>query len=317
MNMKFSLFCVAAMMVAGVFAENEASFFTLPLCRRVHGSGEVLCPGGSEWQSIEEGRFYPLGSSYRAASEDGLVVIAFGKESTVTIEKGASFSTCPQKLGEPSRTIVLTGGDVSVSLPTDMKPGLFLVTTSAFTVRDMTGDSKFAYTDKGDGFEADVRCVTGSLGVTGRHYTIPKMQPADVLRIRSSHDDLETILYGKSGDYVVQLDRGQMVVSEVQSDGEVKDTVESSTLEWHLSVATRVQINRAVPAVGERMSVTMMTFDSTGTMKNNFAFAERRPEINTGELVASSVPKEEAVPVEAEAPAPAAEEEATETNDEE
>jgi len=317
MNMKFSLACVAAALAAGALAEEEAEpvvsddvaeataaveqqkkqdepkwLFTLPLCRRVHGGGEVLRPGDAEWQPIEEGRFYPLGSSYRAAQKDGLVTVAFGKACMVTVENGASFSTLPQKLGERSRTVVLTGGDVVVSLPTDLKPGYFSVTTPGFAVRDMAGDSKFAYADKGDGYEAEIRCVTGSLAVEGRNFKIPAMRAADVLRVRTSHDNLETILYGKSGDYVVKLDRGQMIVSEVQDDGTVKDTVEQSTLDWHLSVSTRVQINRAVPAVGEHMSVTMMTFDSAGAMKNNFAFSEGRPEINTGELVAK--PKENA-----------------------
>ena len=67
-------------------AEKPASelFSTLPFCREVFGRVEVLKPGASEWILIEDGRFYPLGSTYRAG-EDGRAVIAFGKNSTVSI----------------------------------------------------------------------------------------------------------------------------------------------------------------------------------------------------------------------------------------
>ena len=306
MNVRLSLACVAALVAAGAYAEapddvaaaaaavkkqqqdDTRWYFTLPLCRRVDGSGEVLKHGEAEWQPVEEGRFYPLGSAFRASAANSTVVIAFGKECTVTVENGSGFASCAQKLGEKSRRIVLTGGEVLVSLPNNLKDGLFSVETPGFSVSNMAGDSRFAYADKGGGIEADVRCVTGQLKVEGRHFEVPAMHAADVMRVRCSHDNLETILYGKSGDYVVKLDRGQMVVSEVQNDGSVKNTIDSSKLEWHLSVSTRVQINRAVASVGERMSVTMMTFDSSGAMKNHFAFAESRPEVNTGELVVKS-----------------------------
>ena len=302
---------MTALLASGAFAEDEAAepstesapgeaavegevqpvkddlkwFFTLPLCRRVQGRGEVLKAGDAEWRPIEEGRFYPLGSSFRAASENSSIVIAFGKACTATIANGASFATRPQKLGEQSRMLALTGGEVDLVLPSNLKAGLFSVTAPSFTVCNLCGNSKYVYTDKGDGFEADVRCVTGSLEIRGRHYLVPAMRAADVIRIRSTHDDLETVLYGKSGDYVVRLDRGLWFVPETQDDGTVKDVVQSSSLDWHLSVATRVQINRAVPSVGKRMSVTMMTFDSAGAMKNHFAYVENCPSVNTGELV--------------------------------
>ena len=315
MNKSLTVFCAAALFAAGAFADDDEDtsvatsdeaateestedasakkddykwFFTLPLCRRVQGRGEVQKPGESEWQKIEEGRFYPLGSSFRASPDKSSIVISFGKTCSVTIENGSWFSTRQQALSEQSRTIVLKGGDVKVTLPGNLKLGLFNVTTPGFTVCNMCGESNFSYAEKGDGFEVDVRCVTGQLAVNGRHYQIPKMTAADVLRVRTTHDELETILYGKSGDYIVKLDRGSWFAPETQDDGTIKDSVQTGALDWHLSVDTRVQINRGVPSVGERMSVSMMTFDTTGAMKNHFAFAEKRPEVNTGELIPRS-----------------------------
>ncbi len=263
----------------------ERVFYTLPICRRVEGVCEVMKPGASAWEAAEEGRYYPLGSSFRTGAQGGALTVAFGKTCFAKIENGASFATRPQKLSEVSRTLVLTGGDVTLSLPSTLKPGLMSVTTASWTAKNLCGESKFSYRDTGDGSVADVQCLTGALSVEGRHYTIPQMHAADVVRIRSTQDELETILYGKSGDYVVQLDQGMRFVTEAKEDGTFEEVCESSTLDFHLSVGTRVQINRAVPDVGQRMSVTMMTFDSMGQLKNQFAYAEGRPEVNTGELV--------------------------------
>lgn len=277
--------------IAEAPAKTEATvtrpYFTLPVCSNVSGSAEVLKPNAKTWTKLEEGRFYPLGCSFRAAKGSSLTM-AFGKESLVTVENGGSFTTRAQPIGTPSRTIVPTGGEVIVKLPVAMPAGLFVITTPGFTVRNAAGESSVTYTETGDGSDAFVKCITGSIAVDGRHFTIPGMRAADAFRIRTSHDGLESIIYGKSGDYVMRLDKGQVSRPEIQSDGSTKDAVAAEYLDWHLSVGTYVQINRAVPAIGERMSVSVMTFDPAGTMKNNFAFAEGRGEINTGELVAQS-----------------------------
>lgn len=264
-------------------------FTTLPLCRRAQspvneGTVEVKKPGQSEWVPAEEGKYYPLGTSYRTSGK-GALDLAFGPDAVARITGDAAFDTRAQPLYGDSRTIILKGGTLELALPQNLHEGGFVVTSPGFTVRNPTRESKFVFEDKGDGYEATVRCVSGSFMVEGRHFSIPKMQAANEFRIRSSRDDLETVLWGKSGDFIARLDRGIVTTTVVQDDGTVKDISESASLDWHLSPETRVQINRAVPSVGERMSVTMMTFDPAGTMKNNFAFAEGRAEVNSGELV--------------------------------
>lgn len=262
-------------------------YFTIPVCSHIDGSAEVLKPGAKTWTKLEEGRFYPLGSSFRAAKGSSLT-IAFGKESTVTAAEGASFVTRSQPIGTPSRTIVPTEGEVTVKLPVAMGAGMFVITTPGFTIRNPAGESVVSYKETGDGSDAFIKCVTGSIAVEGRHFSIPAMRAADAFRVRTSHDGLESIIYGKSGDYIMRLDKGHVSRPEIQDDGTTKDSVAAEYLDWHLSVGTYVQINRAVPAIGERMSVSVMTFDPAGTMKNNFAFAEGRGEVNTGELIAQS-----------------------------
>ena len=49
-----------------------------------------------------------------------------------------------------------------------------------------------------------------------------------------------------------------------------------------------MRIQRAVPEIGKNMSVSVMTFDAAGNLKNRCAFAENRFEINSGELAPSN-----------------------------
>ena len=94
-----------------------------------------------------------------------------------------------------------------------------------------------------------------------------------------------TILEGTSGDYVVKLDQGVRAGIEVDDAGAMKDVVTKDVLDWHLSPKTKVVINRAVPAIGERMGVHTMAFDAVGELQSDRVFCEGRPEINSGEMV--------------------------------
>ena len=272
-------------MIANATATNEAqkAFTTLPLCRRVEGRALVRKPG-KEWEPVEEGRFYPFGSSYRA-EKGGVLDIAFGTSAIATIQDGSEFGTRSQPVGVQSRTIVLMGGTIDLKLPDNLQEGAFFLTAPGFTIKNPAGTSIITYADKGDGDEATVLCKTGSLGIEGRHFDIPAMHAADTVRIRTSRDHLFTALYGETGNYVVNLDQGICTREELGDDGSMSVIVEKGNLAWHLSPKTQVVINRSVPAIGERMSVHTMTFDARGVVQNERAFSEGRAEVNSGELV--------------------------------
>ena len=283
----------AAAVEAGLPVEHKASvtssatFLPLPFCRMVEGEGlaEVLKPGSDEWESVEEGRFYPLGSSYRT-KPGGRFVLAFGPDATVAIADGSSFGTRMQGLGDKTRGIVLESGTVDLSMPENLKEGAFFVTAPGFVAKNPAGDSRFVYEAVGDGDKATVRCITGSLAIEGRHFDIPTMRAADEIVIRTSHDHLVTLLYGTSGDYVVRLDQGVCTKEEIGDDGQVTTSSEKRTSEWHLSPKTRVVISRSMPSIGNRMSVHTMAFDAAGERQSECFFCEGRAEVNSGELVA-------------------------------
>lgn len=260
------------------------AFTTLPLCRLVEGEVEVRKVANEEWTEAEEGRFYPLGASYRAG-KNGRLVLAFGPESTIELAAGSEITTRLQKLGDAARTVVLVGGTVTLKLPDNLPEGAFFVTTEGFTAKNPAGEARFVCEQKGDGEQVTVRCLTGSIGLEGRHFDIPAMHSADEVVVRTSHDHLATFLYGTSGDYLVKVDQGVGIKEEIGDDGQMKRSEEKRTLDWRLSPATRIVINRAVPSVGERMSVHTMAFDAAGERKSECSFCEGRAEVNSGELV--------------------------------
>ena len=264
-------------------AASAKAFTTLPLSRHVEGAVSVRKPNG-DWEAVEEGRFYPLGSYFRA-EKGGSLALAFGSGSLVTISSGAEFGTRAQPIGESFRTLMLVRGTVALKLPDNLPEGAFFITAPGFTIKNPAGESVITYENKGDGDVATILCKTGSLGVEGRHFDIPAMRAADEVRIRTSKDILFTSLYGTSGNYVVNLDQGMCAHEEFGEDGAMKSVVEKGVLAWHLSPRTQVVINRSVPALGERMSVHTMTFDAAGGLKNERAFSEGRAEVNSGELV--------------------------------
>lgn len=308
------------------------AFTTLPTCRRIAGRVSVRKPGG-DWEAAEEGRFYPLGSSYRT-ERGGSLVLAFGSGSTATIAEGMEFGTRSQGLNVYSRTLVPVRGTIALKLPDNLPEGAFFVAAPGFTIKNPAGEAVIVFKDKGDGDEAEISCKTGSFGIEGRHFDIPALHAADTVRIRTSRDQLFTSLNGVSGNYVVNVDQGLCTHEEFAEDGTLKPVVEKGSLAWRLSPRTQVVINRSVPAIGERMSVHTMTFDAAGILKNERAFSEGRAEVNSGELVpqtkstANEIAKRAAEITEGEAPeakaeaaeagdAPAEEEKSEETTSDE
>ena len=267
------------------------SFTTLPFCRLVEPPVEVKKPKG-DWEPAEEGRFYPLGTSYRS-HQGGKLVVSFGATSTATIEGESSFGTRVQPIGESSRTIVMGIGELVLSLADNLPEGAFFVSAPGFMVRNPAGESRYSYETTPNGDRATVRCVTGALGIGGRHFDIPAMRAADEIVITSEHDYLVTILEGTSGDYVVKLDQGVRAAMEVDESGATKEVVSKDVLDWHLSPRTKVTINRAVPSIGERLAVHTMAFDAAGELQSDRVFCEGRAEINSGELVVKAQSSED------------------------
>lgn len=267
-------------------------FYTLPCCRHVDGSGEVRKSGSGEWEPIEEGRYYPLGSSFRGTTDFSKVIIGFGPQCEVAAIGRSGFGTRPQPLEVKSRTLVLEGGNIELKVPRDLPEGSFKVAGIGFLADNLRGQSEFGYELPGDGELARMRCKSGSMSVDGRHFKIAEMRTSNEISIRTSQDQLVTALTGVSGDVKVRLDQGMVETRDFETQ---ETRIETRSLEWNLSPDTSVRIHRAKPIVGDKLAVTVMTFDAAGALKNRCAFTEGRHEMTTGELGPTSQKEREEI----------------------
>lgn len=272
--------------------DSSKPFYLLPCCRTVEGIVEVLKPGAKEWESVEEGKYYPLGSKYRSVGPASSLCLAFGYYSEVHMEGNSSFGTLLMPLGEMKRAITLDSGTISIKMPNNLPEGLFTVNAPGFVAYNPAGESRYVYTKTVDGDEVLVRCVTKSLSLKGRNFDIASMRAANELKIRSSNDFLATSLYGMSGDILVKLDQGCFSYRDLGT-GEMK--VEEKNLDWKLSPRTVVRIYRGKNDLGSNLSVTVITFDARGDLKNRCAFTEHCIEVNSGELGPTSKKDREAL----------------------
>lgn len=282
-----SLALVATLVAFAAFAEEKQYFTTLPLCRYIDGKAEVRKPGASEWVPMEEQTYYPLGTTFRAG-ENSKVTLMLGKESSVKFENGSSVGTLFQPIFDvegkviKSRTLILKGGLISVRTPSTMPAGMLNITCEAFTIKNIAGEIKAEYVDTGDGSKAKIRCVTGNMEIEGRHFLAKDMHAADEIMIQTSDDLLFTDLHDTSGDYLVTLDQGVALEMDLETQ-EYKEV--EKKLDWKMTTKSSVRIYRMVPEIGEKLSVSIMTFDAAGNMKNRCAFAEKVARVNSGELI--------------------------------
>lgn len=287
----------------------EKVFTSLFKCSFVDGVVEVRKLGESEWVRVEEGRYYPLGSSVRTKSELGAPVrveISFGPNCILWTTNVAEVATCPIEIGDNRRAVELKDGRIYLNLPRTLKEGLFSVIGQYFSCSNLCGESWFDYTQTGDGVEAVVHCKTGSMALEGQYYRIEKMGVASQVRIRSTMDNLFSAVRGESGDNKVLLSwvRGESgdnklllkqgrVAEKDYATGEVKE--EDKWLEsFTLSPKCAVKIFRLRSNVGANMVVSTMTFDAAGVIQNRFAFAEGRSNVNSGELTLKPLPVDDA-----------------------
>ncbi len=273
---------------AAVVKTADKFFYPLIRCREASGTVQVLKPRTADWVDAEEGRYYPLGSIVRVTG-DGKVpaqtVFEFGDKSSLVAGDGVEFSTKEIKIGDLKRTLVLRKGRVDLKLPLQLKEGFFSVEAPNFKCENLAGESRFDYSSADDGDEVVVRCVTGSMALSGSHFKFPRLVAANQLRITTTGKGLFSLIKGESGDCKAQLDQG--LVAERNFD--TGDLVEKAkTLDFTLSPQCVIKIFRAKSKVGGRTVVSMMTFGSTGDMKNRIAFAEGRSNVNSGELVVST-----------------------------
>jgi len=278
-------------------ADNESkqrgflTYYPYVRCDAVNGDVKVLRPRTDEPVQAKLGKYYPLGSVIIAGSSGGKrgvepssAIFNFGKAVLVKVTEGSEFGTREASDDDKCRTIMLRKGRVELILPRQMKDGEFQVAAPHFVLKNMNGNSWIDYSSSNSCDRTTVHLTTGLMGVEGAHYSIAQMRPGDELSITTKDDDAFSTIVSNSGIYEIVLDQG----IRRDKDFDTNEYKESDVkYKFELAPKCKVKIWRRRPAVGGNMVVSTMAIDATGAIKSRRVFAEKRYNINSGELVVS------------------------------
>jgi hypothetical protein len=274
------------------------SYFSLVRCDEVKGDVRVLRPHTDTPVKAQLGKYYPLGSIIIAGNSSGRrnvepssATFNFGKAVMVKVTEGSELGTRDPGENDKCRTVVLRKGRVELILPRQMKDGEFEVAAPHFVFKNMNGNSWIDYSASNNCDRTTLHLVTGLMGVEGAHYTIPQMRAGDELVITTNEDDAFSCISSNAGIYNVVLDQGMRRDKDFETN-EYKETDVKYTFE--LTPKSKVKIWRRRPTVGGNMVVSTMAIDATGTIKSRRVFAEKRYNINSGELVITQKDREAA-----------------------
>ena len=274
------------------------TYLSLVRCDEINGDVQVLRPRTDAPVKAELGKYYPLGSIFMTGNSGGKrgvkpssVVINFGKAVMVRVNEGSELGTREPGDDDKCRTVVLRKGRVELLLPRQMKDGEFQVAAPHFVLKNMNGNSWIDYSSSNNCDRTTVHLVTGLMGVEGAHYSIAQMRAGDELVIATNDDDAFSCISSNAGIYDVMLDQGIRRDKDFDTN-QYKETEVKTKFE--MAPRSKVKIWRRRPAPGGNMVVSTMAIDATGAIKSRRVFAEKRYNINSGELVITQKDREAA-----------------------
>lgn len=262
----------AAAPAAAPAAEQQApakNFEPLVRVFNVQGAVEVKNPDVGQFQPAQNNKAYPLGSVVRTgAGASGL--LAFSSQETVQIlEKSEVVIGSPDK-APAARLVRLVAGKIKTTLRDNLPEGSFSVETPNTSCKNLAGRGEFTLSADGNVETFQAATVTGIARIEGLQYQIPALRAANTVNIQTAPDRSLSRLTSVSGDFPIVLENGT-----------------DTPVTFGMSPKAVVKIWREVAPVGGRSIISTLVVSPTGKARHRFAYAEGRPNLATGELIAA------------------------------
>jgi hypothetical protein len=289
---KASVCAVAVSMVATVYAQDNTQpaaaaeqapaaeqpvkpFDPLVRVMNIQGLVEVKNPDVGQFALAQNNKAYPLGSAVRTGP-GGSAALAFSpQESVQLLENTEVVVACPEK-DSKARLLQLVSGKVKTSLRDNLAEGSFSVVSSGASCKNMAGRGEFTITSDANTETLQAATVTGSARIEGLYYVIPALRAANTVNIQTAADRSLTRLTSVSGDFPVVLENGT-----------------ETPVTFGMSPKAVVKVWRENAPVGGRAIISTLVVGPTGMARHRFAYAEGRPNLATGELIAPVEGEEE------------------------
>lgn len=242
-----------------------------PLVRifNVQGAVEVKNPDVGQFQPAQGNKAYPLGTVFRtAAGAAGL--LAFSAQETVQLLENTEVVVgCPEK-APAARLVRLVSGKIKTTLRDNLPEGSFSVETPNTSCKNLAGRGEFTLSNDGTIETFQAATITGIARIEGQQYQIPALRAANTVNIQTAPDRSLSRLTSVSGDFPIVLENGT-----------------EAPVTFGMSPKAVVKIWREVAPVGGRSIISTLVVSPTGKARHRFAYAEGRPNLATGELIAA------------------------------
>ena len=317
--LKASVCAVAVSVVATVYAQDNAQpaaeqaapaagqaqaparvFDPLVRILNIQGSCEVMNPDVNQFQPAQGNKAYPLGSAFRTSAGSAALLVFSAQETVQLTENTEVVVGAPEKKGE-ARFVRLLAGKIKTTLRDTLPEGCFSVETPNAGCRNLAGRGDFTLSTDGTVETFQAATITGSGRIEGLQYQIPALRAANTVNIQTAPDRSLSRLTSVSGDFPIILETGT-----------------ETPVTFSMSPKAVVKIWRENAPVGGRSIISTLVVSPTGKARHRFAYAEGRPNLATGELIAAAEGEEsekEDLPVLLTKEAPKADEQKAETTE--
>ncbi len=241
-----------------------------PLVRitSVQGACEVNNPDVGHFEPAQNNKAYPLGTVFRTGVSGSAILIFSGQETVQLFENTELVIGAPDK-NPAARLIRLVSGKIKTFLRDNLPEGSFFVTTPNASCSNLAGRGEFSLSNDDTAETFQAATITGLARIEGLQYQIPALHAANTVNIQTALDRSLSRLTSVSGDFPIILENGT-----------------ESPVTFGMSPKAVVKIWREVAPVGGRNIISTLVVSPTGKARHRFVYAEGRPSLATGELIA-------------------------------
>jgi len=198
---------VVVLSLVGMAVSASAAFEPLFRLAGLDGSVSIKRPADADFEEAEEGKAYPYGTKIKTGSRSSTtVVFSEGNVCRLLANAGATVEQGKGKK-KKQKTVALGAGEIEVDLPEGYDKAGDSVSIKTPTAICKALGGKFNVVSK---MERDlrmvvVRCIEGSMKITGEHYDIPTLEKDDWVSLLSPRDRSFLRLKNMKGDYDVSI----------------------------------------------------------------------------------------------------------------
>ena len=178
-------------------------------------------------------------------------------------------------VGAPEKTpllrfVRLISGKIKTTLRDNLPEGSFSVETPNASCKNLAGRGEFTLSADASIETFQAAAITGSAHIQGPQFRVAALHAANTVNIQTAIDRSLSRLTSVSGDFPVILENGT-----------------DTPVTFGMSPKAVVKVWRENAPVGGRSIISTLAVSPTGMARHRFAYAEGRPSLATGELIAA------------------------------